>query len=346
MNLRDTLLRKSGGPQIESVWPGAAVPGGELIVRGRGFQGSNHTLPVVRFGTVEGSLTLWGEDFLVARVPEHAEGSVQVITSRGQSEPVSVPIARAIAGDLHQVANPAVDSEGNIYATYSGQRGQKVANSLFRITPDFSVQPIPASLTNPTGLAIDRFGVLYVSCRNDGTIYRIEPDGRPERWVEGMGIATGLAFDQQGFLYVGDRSGTIFKISPDREIFVFATLEPSISAYHLAFSPEGELYVTGPTTSSYDRVYRISSTGEVREFFQGLGRPQGLAFDRSGNLYVAASLAGRRGLVRITPAGQAELVVSGPLLVGVVLLYQRAILATNSTLYMLDWDVEGLPLGG
>ena len=54
-----------------------------------------------------------------------------------------------------------------------------------------------------------------------------------------------------------------------------------ISAYHLAFSPAGELFVTGPTTSSFDRVYRISPAGEVSVFFRGLGRPQGLAFDRT-----------------------------------------------------------------
>src|SRR6202043_3914496 len=148
-------------------------------------------------------------------------------------------------------------------------------------------------LMNPPGLAVDRNRNLFVSCRNDGTIHRVSPDGRSMQWIEGMGIATGLAFDRGGSLYVGDRSGTIFKIAPDREIFVFATLEPSLSAYHLAFSPAGELFVTGPTTSSFDRVYKISSGGEVSEFFRGLGRPQGIAFDKSGNLYVAASLAGK-----------------------------------------------------
>jgi len=113
-----------------------------------------------------------------------------------------------------------------------------------------------------------------------------------------MGIATGLAFDRAGNLFVGDRSGTIFKISPSREIFVFATLEPSVAAYHLAFHPSGELYVTGPTTSSYDRVYRITQGGEVIVFYRGLGRPQGIAFDRESNLYVVASFGGRRGIVK------------------------------------------------
>ena len=58
-----------------------------------------------------------------------------------------------------------------------------------------------------------------------------------------MGVATGIAFDREANLYVGDRSGTIFKIGRDRQIFVFATMEPSIAAYHLAFGNNGNLYV-------------------------------------------------------------------------------------------------------
>ena len=162
-----------------------------------------------------------------------------------------------------------------------------------------------------------------------------------------MGIATGLAFDRAGNLFVGDRSGTIFKISASREIFVFATLEPSVAAYHLAFHPSGELYVAGPTTSSYDRVYRITQGGDVHVFYRGLGRPQGMAFDKDANLYIAASYAGRRGIVRISPQGHAEHVLSGSALVGLALTSTgRAILAANSALFTLDWNVRGLPLLG
>jgi sugar lactone lactonase YvrE len=176
-----------------------------------------------------------------------------------------------------------------------------------------------------------------------------------------MGIACGLAFDHFGNLFVGDRSGTIFKISPTKEIFVFATLEPSFAFYHLAFSPAGELYVTGPTTSSFDLVYRITQGGEVKSFYRGLGRPQGLAFDRQGSLYVAASLGGRSGIVRITHEGKAELVLGGNGIVGLALLPSRRAYVTTTTplirgadasgevrvsgaLFSLDWDVEGLPL--
>jgi hypothetical protein len=341
-------LTTNGIPRIERVRPAAAIPGGDIEIEGSGFELRNNSRPRVRFGEAEGSVMICAENYLIARVPEGAGGgTVRVATARAESPPHPIALGVQIADNLHPVANPVVDADGNIYATFSGQRGQKVPVSLYRITANYTVKPFVTELMNPTGLALDRSGVLYVSCRHDGTIHRVTPDGRATQWVEGMGIATGLAFDREENLYVGDRSGTIFKISPEAQILVFATLEPSIAAYHLAFSPAGELYVTGPTTSSFDRVYRITANGEVQTFYRGLGRPQGLAFDRAGNLYVAASLGGRRGVVRIAPEGTASLVLSGFGVVGLALLpSRRAVVATGSALYHLDWDVEGLPLVG
>jgi sugar lactone lactonase YvrE len=335
-------------PKIESVKPAAALPGGEISIKGTGFGVRNHARPQVQFGATEGSLMMAADNFLVARVPEGAVGgAVRVKMGAAESAPFPMALGVQIADNLHPVGNPAVDAEGNVYVTFSGQRGQKVPVSLYKVTANHSIKPFITELMNPTGLAVDREGNLFVSCRHEGTIYRITPDGRSLQWIEGMGIATGIAFDKAGSLYVGDRSGTIFKIAPDREIFVFATLEPSVAAYHLAFSPAGELFVTGPTTSSFDRVYRISPAGEVNVFFRGLGRPQGLAFDRAGNLYVAGSLEGKRGLIRLNPDAQAEVVLGGSNIVGLALLHtHRAMITTNSALFSLDWDVEGLPLNG
>ena len=337
---------KNGFPRIDRVAPGAAIPGGEIVIHGSGFASRNGARPVVHFGEAEASLVLATDNRLIARVPDSANGgTVRVANAHNESQPHPVAIGLQIADNLHPVANPAVDSEGNIYVTFSGPRGQRVPVSLYKITSNYSVKPFVTSLINPSGLALDHDGNLFVSCRNDGTIYRVSPDARAEQWVEGMGIATGIAFDREQNLYVGDRSGTIFKISPSREIFVFATLEPSIAAYHLAFHPNGELYVTGPTTSSYDRVYRITQGGDVQVFYRGLGRPQGLAFDRDANLYIAASYSGRRGIVRLTPQGQVDVVLSGNGLVGLALLPSgRAILTTVNALFTLDWDVRGLPL--
>ena len=339
---------KTGIPRIDRVTPSAAIPGGEITIHGSGFASRNGARPLVRFGEAEAGLALASENRLIVRVPEGASsGSVRVALGERESPPSAVSVGVQIADNLHPVANPAVDHDGNIYVTFSGQRGQRVPVSLYKITSNYNVKPYVTSLINPSGLAVSRSGDLFVSCRNDGTIHRVSPDGRAEQWAEGMGVATGIAFDRDENLYVGDRSGTIFKISPSREIFVFATLEPSIAAYHLAFHPNGDLYVTGPTTSSYDRVFRITQGGEVLVFYRGLGRPQGIAFDRETNLYVAASFGGRRGLVRITPQGHAEVVLSGSGLVGMALQASgRAILATAGALYTLDWDVHGLPLFG
>jgi hypothetical protein len=339
---------KNGILRIDRVAPAAAIPGGEIVIHGSGFASRAHPRPVVRFGEVEAGLALASENRLIARVPDGATISmVRVFSAANESQPHPVSIGVQIADNLHPIANPAVDAYGNTYVTFSGNRGQRVPVSLYKITANYSVKPFVTSLVNPSGLAVDRAGNLFVSCRNDGTIHRITPEGRAEQWIEGMGVATGIAFDRAENLYVGDRSGTIFKISPGREVFVFATIEPSLSAYHLAFHSNGDLYVTGPTTSSYDRVYRITQGGDVTTFFRGLGRPQGLAFDRDSNLYVAASYGGRRGIIRITPQAQADVVLSGSGLVGMALQPSgRAILATTGALFTLDWDIRGLPLLG
>jgi sugar lactone lactonase YvrE len=336
----------NGIPKIESIHPTAALPGGEITIRGSGFSNGHPFRPVVHFGSVEGSLIMASPTELIARVPDGADGSAVLVHSGpNKSKPFPITLATMIADNLHPVANPAVDREGNVYVTFSGQRGQKVPVSLYKITPNRTAKPFVTRLINPTGLALDHDGILYVSCRNDGTIHRVLPDGQTEQWVEGMGIATGIAFDHAGNLYVGDRSGTIFKIGANKEIFVFATLEPSMAAYHLAFHPGGDLYVTGPTTSSFDRVYKISPAGEVDVFFRGLGRPQGIAVDRNGDIYVAASLAGKRGVARLSQDGRAELVLSGNNIVGLALQPSRqAYIATGNALYSLDWNIEGVPL--
>ena len=338
-------LIKNGIPRIERVSPAAAIPGGDVTIHGAGFRMPGSSRPQVRFGDAEGSLLFHADSYLIARVPEGADESTVSVETAAKSQPYPISVGIQIADNLHPVSSPAVDSAGNIFVTFSGERGQRVPVSLYKVTANYTVKPFTTQLVNPSGLALDREGRLYVSCRNDGTIYRVDSDGRAEFWAEGMGIACGLAFDHAGNLFVGDRSGTIFKISPEKEVFVFATLEPSIAFYHLAFNPDGDLFVTGPTTSSFDRVYRITQRGEVKLFYRGLGRPQGLAFDCQGNLYVAASLAGRSGVVRITPDLKAELVLGGNGIVGLALLpSRRAYITTTGALFSLDWDVEGLRL--
>jgi glucose/arabinose dehydrogenase len=328
------------------VVPGAALPGGEVRISGSGLRPQDLRRPQVRFGEVEGAVVISADDFLVARVPPGAaSGSVIVSTNGHHSNPHQIKVAATISENLHPVTNPALDAEGNIYATFSGSRGQKVPVAIYRIDTSYNVKPFVADMMNATAIAFDRAGQMYVSSRHDGTVYRVAPNGTMSAYAEGMGVATGIAFDRNENLYVGDRSGTIFKIAHDRQIFVFATLEPSVSAYHLAFGPQGDLFVTGPTTSSFDCVYKVDTHGTVSTYYRGLGRPQGLASDMDGNLYVAASLGGKRGIVKITPPGKASLEVAGSGLVGLAFAPGRSVvLATTNAVHHLSWNVQGLPL--
>jgi len=333
-------------PQISQVTPPAAIAGGELQIRGKGFAKSNR--PRVTIGDVGAPVIIGSDSLVIARVPEGATAGELVIQSGEQaSESWACDIGILVAESLHPVSNPALDSFGNIYTTFSGSRGQKVPVAVYKVDLNFNLKPFINDLMNATGLAFDSEGLLYISSRYDGFVYQVTPNGNMSVFVEGMGVATGIAFDRDHNLYVGDRSGTIFKISPNRQIFVFATLEPSIAAYHLAFGPEDYLYVAGPTTSSFDSVYRISREGEVEVFYRGLGRPQGMAFDEEGRMYVAASLAGRKGVVRIYPDRRSDLFLSGPGIVGLAFAPSRAlIVATTNALYRVDVGIKGQPLIG
>lgn len=329
-------------PRLDAAWPHAALPGGSFEASGAHLAAPE--LPRAFFGETEAALELMRDNRVQVRVPEGAAAeSLSLRYGSASTNAVRTHLAVPLAEDLHMVSSPAVDAEGNLFAMVSGPRGTQVPIAIYRIARDLQVRPFVRDLLNVSGLAVGPDGYLYASSRAEGTVYRISPEGAVSTFAEGMGVATGLAFDEQGNLYVGDRSGTIFRLGPHgrhnaAEIFVFATLEPSVAAYHLAFGPDGVLYVTAPTTSSHHPVYAIDPDGTPRVFYRGLGRPQGMALDAEGNVFVAASLGGRRGIVRIAANGQAaDLVVSGNDLVGLCFLEDGvAALATAGVLYQVD----------
>lgn len=284
--------------------------------------------------------------FLTAQIPEGATSGMLRLEASG--EPVAetfFEVGVQLAGDLHPVANPAVDSEGDLFVTYSGSRGERVPVSIFKISPSGEKTPYNSEIVNPTSIAFNTQGLLFVSSRLDGKVYVARPYGELEVFAENLGITTGIAFGSDGALYVGDRSGTIFRVDEAGVAEAFATLEPSVSAYHLAFDNRNYLYVSGPTLSSYDNIYRLSPAGEVGIFYTGLGRPEGMAFDVENNLYVAASLGGQRGLVRITSEGEAELVVSAPNLIGVAFDREgNAFMVNRTAAFRLFLGIEGKTL--
>jgi len=333
-------------PRIDDVVPAAALPGGEVELTGANLGPIGSALPAVLVDGHSAHVLMSRPGSLAFRVPEQATtGLIEVRNHAGSSNTAPLRVARQLLEGLHPVTNPAVSRSGMIYATISGQRGKQTPVSVVRVSPDGRGTPFVSGILNATGLAFSPAGDLFVTSRAEGNVYRIDDGGEPTIYAEGMGVATGAAFDAEGNLFVGDRSGTIFKINTERQIFVHATLEPSPAAYHMAVNAAGTLFVTGPTLSSNDAIWAIEPNGETRAWYCGLGRPQGLALSKEGDIYLAACLHGRRGIVRVTPQGEATLVLSGPNLVGLAFSpLGTAILATSEAVYDVDLGVEGLNL--
>ena len=307
--------------QILSISPSAGIPGGEFVIEGSDFDTGDPSVFAVWVDDVRAPLVALGPRRVIAVVPELKKSGavdIRVESSGPNSEPKRFIVGKKLAEDLHPVTNPAFDPDDkSLFVTRSGSRGERLPVSLFRIDAGGEVSEFSGDIPNPTAIAFDHSGQMFVSSRFDGTIYRVSAFREAQPFARNLGIATGVAFASDGTMYVGDRTGTVYQVNAIGEEKAWAQLEPSVSAYHLAFGPDDKLYVTGPTVSSFDSIYRINRDGSVETFFKGLGRPQGLAFDSSGNLYVTASFKGRRGVVRIAPNGQdAELVVAGMNLVG------------------------------
>ncbi len=338
-------------PRIKKIEPPAGIIGGEVKIECEGFTGTRGGESVVLFGSATGRLLSASPKHIVAVVPEdipahELKSGVRLRVDGNFSDPVSFSAGERIASELHPITNPVVDpNNGSIYVTLSGKFGQKVPISIYRIFPDGDIKPFVSDVTNPSAMAIDPAGELYVSSRSDGVIYRISPMGESEAFAHNLGVATGIAFSRRGDLYVGDRNGVIYRINGIGEAFPFATLEASVAAYHLSFGPDDYLYVTGPTVHSYEPVYRISPLGDVEPWVYGFGRPQGHAFDTNGNLYLSASRYGHRGIFRITPDKEISMVISGMNIVGLAIDFKGdAIITTKSEVHRVTLGVKSLLL--
>ena len=302
---------------ISSVTPLRSVEGGRVTLRGHEFPVD--PVPQVMVGD-QSALVLFAssERIIIALPPDLESGPTPIRIESLPGETAFVTVGAAWATGLHQVDNPVFDRDGNLFVTYSGSRGQAAPVSIFRVTREGTREPFVTGIVNPTSMAMGPDGYLYVSSRFEGAVYRVKSDGSHEQIASDLGVACGLAFDDGGVLYVGDRSGTVFRIR-DTKVEPFATLPPSVAAFHLAFSPSGELFVSAPTLGSYDHIYRVSRDSTVRSLVTPFGRPQGLAFSPDdGVLHVIDALAGAGGLYRMPDLdGEPQLVASGSGFIGV-----------------------------
>ena len=332
---------------ISGLRPGWAVPGAPIVVEGVHLPVPADGPPHVLVGSADAHVLSASHRALRFVTPLEGEaGTVAVRIDELPGETIYLEVARAIAAGVHQVDNPAYGADRRLYCTMSGGRDSRAAVPLFRIHADGAREPIAVDIANPTSLAAGPDDLLYISSRFDGTVHRLLGDDRAELFATGLGTATGLAFDANGNLFVGDRAGSILRVSPNRQVETHASIPASVAAFHLAMGPDGCLYVAAPTLATHDAIYRITPDRLVDVVYNGFGRPQGLAFDAAGMLYVVEALAGAAGLYRIDvtqPKPAAELVLGAASLVGVCFDPDGGLLvASADTVWRLDCPLQPL----
>lgn len=175
----------------------------------------------------------------------------------------------AVVSELWTDPSPiAFDKEGNLFLR-TGWRG-KTENGLYRVSfPDGSITPIllmPPLLSGSDSMVIDDSGNIFLPAVTYGTIQKVTPEGDYELLVEDWHNPEGLVFGPSGDLFIADHSRVPF---------------------------------------ASGRILRLDMDSNVSTFFEGMEWPIDLAFDDSGNLFVADIWAGQ--ILKITPQGQEQI---------------------------------------
>lgn len=159
-------------------------------------------------------------------------------------------------------------------------------------------------LNNPTALAFDHSGNLFVADHATETIFKLTPDGTRSVFVTGVRLSqgNGLAFDAADNLFVLSPSGeyhvggTILKFGPDRSRGTFVT---GVGLpYSLAIDPSGNLFVSDWDTGS---IYKLTPKGEKSTFATTEIAAKIVACDQAGGLFAGVPL--KHSIFKYEPGG-------------------------------------------
>lgn len=324
---------------IKDIEPKMGLPGGIVKISGKRFLPWDMEHEHLNFTNANAWIDAISESTVLTTVPEDSiTGDVYIDTGKNKSNKFKFIVPEAIASGLHLVDSPIVDNDGNIFATYSGSRGETTPVSIYKISKDKKKEIYISEITNATSLAIGNDGALYIASRFDGKIYRSTEKNHCEIFCQGLGTAFGLARNPQGELFVGDRSGSIFKIDSDGQASFYTSIPQSYIAFHLNFDTKGNLFVTNPVHMGENIIWKIDKENQkIENYYSGLSLFHGFVFDSKDNLYLAETKRNESRIIKIQNGQYISTVITGTNFIGLAFdKNENLIVATANSLYLIE----------
>ena len=241
--------------------------------------------------------------------------------------------AAASGSQLSFPGSVAVDSSGNIYIADSGNnRIRKISNGTITTVAGNGTAgytgdngtATAAELNNPTGVAVDSAGNIYIADANNNVVRQVNTSGKITTLVGDNGagagysgdtgnanqaqlnIPTAVAIDSSGNLYIADSANNVVRVVAAGTInTVSATSGTVVHPDGLAVDAAGNLYVADTDDR---RVIKVSNgvfsvlAGTEAVGFTGddgpalnaeFDDPFGVAVDAAGYIYIADTFNGR-----------------------------------------------------
>jgi sugar lactone lactonase YvrE len=178
-----------------------------------------------------------------------------------------------------------VDGIGNLYVLSNG-------TDILKRTPAGTIASIAKGLiSEPLGLAIDRYGNIYTSDQKDNGIYEITTTGN-KVFIANTGYpAQGLAVDQNFNVFASQlNQGVITETTPQGITTTVATSLNSPDA--LAVDAAGDLFYTSLNSNQILQLPGCCATGAVPTLVANTASsPSGIALDAAGSIYFSESAA-------------------------------------------------------
>ena len=324
---------------IDEISPKIILPGANLKITGRGFDAWKLTDNDIIMPSAKARIMAASENTIIVEVPENTKSGYIYIKFNGDvSNKIKIIVPQAIAENLHNVDNPVIDSKGNIFATFSGSRGQTAPVSIFKIKPpSYEKQIFITDIPNPTSMVIAKDGILYVSSRMTGKIYKCFDYENYEIFAQGLGVAFGLSVNSEGEMFVGDRTGSLYHVYPNGQAIFYRSIPQSYIAYHMGFDNTDNLYITNPIHMGENSIIRINRKGHLEEYHTNYSMFHGFCFDKKNNMYIAESKRSISNILKISPKKKISNIMSGKDLLGVCMdINQNLIVSTKTSLYLIE----------